>query len=153
MKSKLASENVRDRGCGDLSAQTSYNAISGPQPTHLTNRRNDRVAIGWANASAFVSANLAEQRATKPTASYDAAVSSGSDGLLSFARVSHPLTIPSFFGVIERRRLTIAPTSRQDVQQTNPNNQIAVPSRSRLFFGENPFVDCAGTLAPCHKEE
>ena len=34
--------------------------------------------------------------------------------------------------------------SRQDVQQTNPNNQIAVPSCSRLFFGENSFVGCAG---------
>src|SRR4029077_4763823 len=44
-------------------------------------------------------------------------------------------------------------------QQTNPNNQIAIPNCSRLFFGENPFVDCVGTLgpqfftlAPCHKE-
>jgi hypothetical protein len=43
------------------------------------------------------------------------------------------------------RQHLITPTSRQDVQQTNPNNQIAVPSSSRLFFGENPFVDCAGT--------
>src|SRR5882762_1434653 len=64
---------------------------------------------------------------------------------LSFVRVSHPLTIPSFFRAIERWRFTIAPTSRQDVQQTNPNNEIAVPS-SGCFFGENPF--CAGTQ--CH---
>jgi hypothetical protein len=28
------------------------------------------------------------------------------------------------------------------IQQTNPNNQIAVPICSRLFFGENLFVDC-----------
>ena len=27
------------------------------------------------------------------------------------------------------------------IQQTNPNNQIAVPIGSRLFFGENLFVD------------
>jgi NAD(P)-dependent dehydrogenase (short-subunit alcohol dehydrogenase family) len=33
------------------------------------------------------------------------------------------------------------------IQQTNPNNQIAVPSCSRLFFGENLFVDCV------HEEE
>jgi len=33
-------------------------------------------------------------------------------------------------------------------QQTNPNNQITIPSCSRLFFGENPFVDCVGTLGP-----
>ena len=33
-----------------------------------------------------------------------------------------------------------------NIQQTNPNNQIAVPICSRLFFGENLFVDCV------HKE-
>jgi hypothetical protein len=48
------------------------------------------------------------------------------------------------------RRVTTTPTSGHDVRQTNPNNQIAVPSRSRLFFGENLFVDALEPLR--HKE-
>jgi hypothetical protein len=38
----------------------SSNPVSGPQPTHLTNRLNDRVPIGWVNASAFVGTNPSE---------------------------------------------------------------------------------------------